>query len=248
MTRFLRLISGDDVAASVPVMIDSSKWEVIEAGLRNSQGKTVVNSISLKDGEEEFIRRAKLIRQYGAHAVVMAFDEKGQATHEDDKVSICKRAYKILTEQANFPPEDIIFDPNILTVATGIEEHDNYAVDFINAVRRIKDECPGAKTSGGVSNISFSFRGNDRVREAMHSAFLYHAVKAGLDMGIVNAGQLEIYEEIPADLLQRVEDVLLNRRADATDRLLEFSETVKGSGKKKQGKILLGEMLPLQNA
>ena len=245
MTRFLRLISGDDVAASVPVMIDSSKWEVIEAGLRNSQGKTVVNSISLKDGEEEFIRRAKLIRQYGAAAVVMAFDEKGQATHEDDKVSICKRAYKILTEQANFPPEDIIFDPNILTVATGIEEHDNYAVDFINAVRRIKDECPGAKTSGGVSNISFSFRGNDRVREAMHSAFLYHAVKAGLDMGIVNAGQLEIYEEIPVDLLQRVEDVLLNRRADATDRLLEFSETVKGSGKKKAGEDLAWRDAPI---
>jgi 5-methyltetrahydrofolate--homocysteine methyltransferase len=245
MTRFLRLISGDDVAASVPVMIDSSKWEVIEAGLCNSQGKTVVNSISLKDGEDEFIRRAKLIRQYGAAAVVMAFDEKGQATDEDSKVAICKRAYKILIEQANFPPEDIIFDPNILTVATGIEEHDNYAVDFIEAVRRIKKECPGAKTSGGVSNISFSFRGNDRVREAMHSAFLYHAVKAGLDMGIVNAGQLEVYEEIPADFLERVEDVLLNRRADATDRLLEFSETVKGAGKKKAGEDLAWRDTPI---
>ncbi len=245
MTRFLRLISGDDVAASVPVMIDSSKWEVIEAGLCNSQGKTVVNSISLKDGEEEFVRRARLIRQYGAAAVVMAFDEKGQATSEDDKVRICKRAYKILIEQASFPPEDIIFDPNILTVATGIEEHDNYAVDFINAVRRIKTECPGAKTSGGVSNISFSFRGNDRVREAMHSAFLYHAVKAGLDMGIVNAGQLEVYEEIPADLLEHVEDVLLNRRSDATDRLLDFSETVKGAGKKKAGEDLSWREAPV---
>lgn len=245
MTRFLRLISGDDVAASVPVMIDSSKWEVIEAGLCNSQGKTVVNSISLKDGEEEFVRRARLIRQYGAAAVVMAFDEKGQATSEDDKVRICKRAYKILIEQASFPPEDIIFDPNILTVATGIEEHDNYAVDFINAVRRIKTECPGAKTSGGVSNISFSFRGNDRVREAMHSAFLYHAVKAGLDMGIVNAGQLEVYEEIPADLLEHVEDVLLNRRSDATDRLLDFAETVKGAGKKKAGEDLSWREAPV---
>ena len=245
MTRFLRLISGDDVAASVPVMIDSSKWEVIEAGLCNSQGKTVVNSISLKDGEEEFIRRAKLIRQYGAAAVVMAFDEKGQATDEDSKVRICKRAYKILVEQVEFPPEDIVFDPNILTVATGIEEHDNYAVDFIQAVKRIKEECPGAKTSGGVSNISFSFRGNDRVREAMHSAFLYHAVKAGLDMGIVNAGQLEIYEEIPADLLEHVEDVLLNRRPDATDRLLDFSETVKGAGKKKAGEDLTWREAPV---
>lgn len=245
MTRFLRLISGDDVAASVPVMIDSSKWEVLEAGLCNSQGKTVVNSISLKDGEEEFVRRAKLIRQYGAAAVVMAFDEKGQATDEDSKVAICKRAYDILVEQVHFPPEDIIFDPNILTVATGIEEHDNYAVDFIKAVKRIKEECPNAKTSGGVSNISFSFRGNDRVREAMHSAFLYHAVKAGLDMGIVNAGQLEVYEEIPADLLEHVEDVLLNRRPDATDRLLELSETVKGAGKKKAGEDLAWREAPI---
>ena len=233
MTKFLRLISGDDVAAAVPVMIDSSRWEVIEAGLHNVQGKAIVNSISLKGGEEEFLRQARLVRRYGAAAVVMAFDEEGQAADEDSKVRICKRAYDLLVREADFPPEDIIFDPNILTVATGIEEHDNYAVDFINAVRRIKKECPGAKTSGGVSNISFSFRGNDRVREAMHSAFLYHAVAAGLDMGIVNAGQLEIYEEIPKDLLEHVEDVLLNRRPDATDRLLEFAETVKGSGKKK---------------
>ena len=234
MTRFLRLLSGDDVAAAVPVMVDSSKWEVLEAGLENLQGRSIVNSISLKDGEEEFLRRAGLVRQYGAAAVVMAFDEKGQAADEDSKVRICKRAYDLLVEKADFAPEDIIFDPNILTVGTGIEEHNNYAVDFINAVRRIKELCPGVKTSGGVSNISFSFRGNDRVREAMHSAFLYHAVKAGLDMGIVNAGQLEIYEQIPKDLLEHVEDVLFNRRDDATDRMLEFAETVKGSGGKKR--------------
>ena len=245
MVRFLRLISGDDVTASVPVMIDSSKWEVIEAGLQNVQGKSIVNSISLKDGEEKFIERAKLVRQYGAAAVVMAFDEKGQAATEDEKVRICKRAYQILVDQVNFPPEDIIFDPNILTVATGISEHDNYAVDFINAIRRIKQECPGAKTSGGVSNISFSFRGNDRVREAMHSAFLYHAIEAGLDMGIVNAGQLEVYEEIPKDLLEHVEDVLLNRRSDATDRLLELAETFKGTGMKKAGEDLAWRDAPV---
>lgn len=245
MTRFLRLISGDDIVAAVPVMIDSSKWEVILAGLQNTQGKAIVNSISLKDGEETFLERARLVRQYGAAAVVMAFDEKGQAADEDSKVRICKRAYDLLVNEVNFPPEDIIFDPNILTVATGIEEHDNYAVDFINAVRRIKQECPNAKTSGGVSNISFSFRGNDLVREAMHSSFLYHAVKAGLDMGIVNAGQLEVYEEIPKELLACVEDVLLNRRADATDRLLDLSETVKGSGKKKSGEDLTWREAPV---
>src|SRR6056297_1688184 len=238
MTRFLRLIAGDAVVAAVPVMVDSSKWEVIEAGLQNVQGKAIVNSISLKDGEEEFLRRARLVRQYGAATVVMAFDEEGQAADEENKVRICKRAYDLLVEKAGFPPEDIIFDPNILTVATGIEEHNNYAVDFIEAVREIKRICPGAKTSGGVSNISFSFRGNDRVREAMHSAFLYHAVKAGLDMGIVNAGQLEVYEEIPKDLLQHAEDVLLNRRPDATDRMLEFAETVKGSGMRAAGEDL----------
>ncbi|MDE0862617.1 MAG: methionine synthase [Rubripirellula sp.] len=238
MTRFLRLISGDDIVAAVPTMIDSSKWEVIEAGLQNTQGKAIVNSISMKDGEATFIERARLVRQYGAAAVIMAFDEQGQAADEDNKVRICKRAYDLLVKEVGFPPEDIIFDPNILTVATGIEEHDNYAVDFINAVRRIKKECPGAKTSGGVSNISFSFRGNDRVREAMHSSFLFHAIKAGLDMGIVNAGQLEVYEEIPKDLLEHVEDVLLNRRSDATDRLLDFAATVKGSGKKKSGEDL----------
>ncbi len=245
MTRYLRLIAGDDVAASVPVMIDSSKWEVIEAGLRNCQGKPIVNSISMKDGEEEFLRRARLVRQYGAAVVVMAFDEQGQAADEDNKVRICKHAYDLLVNEVDFPPQDIIFDPNILTVATGIEEHNNYAVDFINAVRRIKQVCPGAKTSGGVSNISFSFRGNDRVREAIHSAFLYHAVRAGLDMGIVNAGQLEIYEQIPADLLERVEDVLLNRRPDATDRMLEFAETVKGGTKKASGEDLAWREMPV---
>lgn len=238
MTRYLRLIAGDDIAASVPVMIDSSKWEVIEAGLRNCQGKSIVNSISLKDGEEEFIRRAKLIRKYGAAVVVMAFNENGQAADEETKVEICVRAFKILTEIVGFPPRDIIFDPNILTIATGIDEHNRYAVDFINAVRRIKQLCPGAKTSGGVSNISFSFRGNDRVREAIHSAFLYHAIRSGLDMGIVNAGQLEVYEEIPSELRTKVEDVLLNRRPDATDRLLEYAETVKPGAKKSGGEDL----------
>ena len=245
MIRFLRLISGDAVAGSVPVMIDSSKWEVIEAGLQNVQGKAIVNSISLKDGEQKFLERARLVRQYGAATVVMAFDEEGQAATEDEKVRICKRAYDLLVSEVDFPPEDIIFDPNILTVATGIEEHDNYAVDFIEAVRRIKQECPGVKTSGGVSNISFSFRGNDRVREAMHSAFLFHAIKAGLDMGIVNAGQLEVYEEIPKDLLEHVEDVLLNRRSDATDRMLDFAETVKGTGIKKAGEDLAWREAPV---
>lgn len=238
MTRFLRLIAGDEVVAAVPLMIDSSKWEVIEAGLQNVQGKAIVNSISLKDGEEKFLERARLVRQYGAATVVMAFDEQGQAAEKDHKVAICKRAYDLLVNEVQFPPEDIIFDPNILTVATGMSEHNNYAIDFIEAVREIKKVCPGVKTSGGVSNISFSFRGNDPVREAMHSAFLYHAVKAGLDMGIVNAGQLEVYEEIPKDLLEHVEDVLLNRREDATDRMLDFAETVKGSGKKKSAEDL----------
>ncbi|MDG1809752.1 MAG: methionine synthase [Pirellulaceae bacterium] len=232
ITQYLRLIAGETDISTVPVMIDSSKWEVIEAGLRAVQGKAIVNSISLKDGEETFKERAKLIRRYGAATVVMAFDEKGQAVEIDDKVRICKRAFDLLTEEIGFPPEDIIFDPNILTVATGMEEHNDYAINFIEATRKIKVECPGAKVSGGVSNISFSFRGNNVVREAMHAAFLYHAIKAGLDMGIVNAGQLEIYEEIPADLLERVEDVLFNRRPDATDRLIDFAETVKSSKKK----------------
>ena len=232
MKRFLRLIAAEKEIAAVPIMIDSSKWEVIEAGLQNTQGKSIVNSISLKDGQEEFLRKANLVRRYGAAVVVMAFDEKGQAAVKDEKVRICLRAFQLLTEQAGFPPEDIIFDPNILTVATGIDEHNNYAVDFIEATREIKRLCPGVKISGGVSNISFSFRGNDFVREAMHSAFLYHAVAAGMDMGIVNAGQLAVYEEIPNDLLQHVEDVLLNRRPDSTERLLTFAENVKGAGKK----------------
>ena len=235
MTKFLRLIAGESDISAVPVMIDSSKWSVIEAGLQAVQGKAIVNSISLKEGEAEFVAKARLIRRYGAAAVVMAFDEQGQAVEVDDKVRICQRAYEILTQQVDFPPEDVIFDPNILTVATGMEEHDNYAVNFFEATRQIKQLCQGAKVSGGVSNVSFSFRGNDVVREAINAAFLYHAVLAGLDMGIVNAGQLEIYEEIPKDLLGYVEDVLLNRRPDATDRLLEFSETVKTD--KKKGRV-----------
>ncbi len=231
MTKFLRLIAGDGEVSKVPVMVDSSKWSVLEAGLKCLQGKGIVNSISLKDGEAEFLRRARLVRRYGAAVVVMAFDEQGQAVEVDEKVRICQRAYKLLTEQVGFPPQDIIFDPNILTVATGIDEHNNYAVNFIEAVRRIKQICPGAKISGGVSNISFSFRGNEPVREAMHSAFLYHAIQSGLDMGIVNAGQLAVYEEVPKELLVRVEDVLFNRRSDATERLVQLAETVKGKGK-----------------
>lgn len=234
MEKYLRLIAGESDISRVPVMIDSSKWTVIVSGLKNVQGKAIVNSISLKDGEETFLERARLVRQFGAAAVVMAFDEQGQATEVDDKVRICKRAYDLLVQQAGFPPEDIIFDPNILTVATGMEEHDRYALNFIEATRRIKQVCPGAKISGGVSNISFSFRGNDVVREAMHAAFLYHAIQAGLDMGIVNAGQLAIYEEIPAELLERVEDVLLCRRPDATDRLITFAESIKDKGTKKK--------------
>jgi 5-methyltetrahydrofolate--homocysteine methyltransferase len=233
MVKFLRLIAGESDIAKAPVMIDSSKWSVLEAGLQAVQGKAIVNSISLKDGEAEFLRRAGLCRSYGAAVVVMAFDEQGQAATEDEKVRICSRAFKLLTEQIGFPAEDIIFDPNILTVATGIEEHNNYAVDFINATRRIKQACPGVKISGGVSNISFSFRGNDPVREAMHSVFLYHAVQAGLDMGIVNAGQLVIYDEIEPQLKELVEDVLLNRRADSTERLVDFAEAFKGQAGKK---------------
>jgi 5-methyltetrahydrofolate--homocysteine methyltransferase len=231
MTRFLNLVAAEPDIARVPVMIDSSKWSVIEAGLKCVQGKAVVNSISLKEGAEAFKRQAKLIRRYGAAVVVMAFDEAGQADTLERKVEICTRAYRLLTEEVGFPPQDVIFDPNILTVATGIEEHNNYAVNFIEAARRIKATLPHCKVSGGVSNISFSFRGNNVVREAMHSAFLYHAIKAGMDMGIVNAGQLAVYEEIPKDLLELVEDVLLNRRPDATERLVAFAETVKQKGK-----------------
>ena len=231
MEKFLRLIAGESDIARVPVMVDSSKWEVIEAGLKCLQGKGVVNSISLKEGEEKFIHQAKLIRRYGAAVIVMAFDERGQADTLERKIEVCSRAYKILTEQVGFPPQEIIFDPNILTVGTGIEEHNNYAVHFIEATRWIKQNLPLAKVSGGVSNISFSFRGNNPVREAMHSAFLYHAIKAGMDMGIVNPGMLAVYEEIPKDLLELVEDLLLNRRPDATERLVSFAETVKKSDK-----------------
>ncbi|MBM3837331.1 MAG: methionine synthase [Verrucomicrobia bacterium] len=231
MTHFLNLISGEPDIARVPIMIDSSKWSVIEAGLKCVQGKGIVNSISLKEGEAKFVEQAKLVRRYGAAVVVMAFDEKGQADSLPRRTEVCARAYKILTEQVGFPPEDIIFDPNILTVGTGMEEHANYAVDFIEATRWIKQNLPFAKVSGGVSNISFSFRGNNTVREAMHSAFLYHAVKAGLDMGIVNAGQLAVYDEVPKDLLELVEDVLLNRRPDATERLIKFAESVKQKDK-----------------
>ncbi len=231
MTHFLHLMASEPDIARLPVMIDSSKWSVLEAGLQCTQGKSVVNSLSLKEGEEEFKRRAGMVRRYGAAAVVMAFDEEGQADSFERKIAICKRSYDLLVNEVGFPPEDIIFDPNVLTVATGIEEHNNYAVDFINATRWIKENLPYASVSGGISNISFSFRGNNIVREAMHSAFLYHAIRAGLDMGIVNAGMIEVYEEIEPGLLERVEDVLLNRRPDATERLVEYAERVKGEGR-----------------
>jgi 5-methyltetrahydrofolate--homocysteine methyltransferase len=231
MTRFLNLIGSEPEIARIPIVIDSSKWSVIEAGLKCVQGKAVVNSISLKNGEEEFLRQARLIRRYGAAAIVMAFDERGQADNFERKSEICSRAYDRLTKQAEFPANDIVFDPNVLTIATGLEEHRNYAVDFIEATRWIKKNLPGARVSGGVSNISFSFRGNNTVREAMHAAFLFHAIRAGLDMAIVNAGQLAVYEEIEPELRERVEDVLLNRRDDATERLIEFAERVKGKAK-----------------
>lgn len=234
MVTFLNLMAAEPEIARVPFMIDSSKWEVIEAGLKCLQGKGIVNSISMKEGEKEFIRQAKLVRRYGAATVVMAFDEDGQADTYERRIAICERAYRILVDQIKFPPSDIIFDPNIFPVATGIDEHKNYAVDFFRATKWIKENLPGAHVSGGVSNVSFSFRGNQLVREAMHSAFLYHAIKNGMDMGIVNPTMLEVYDEIPKDLLERVEDVLLNRREDATERLLDFAETVKGSAKKKE--------------
>ncbi len=233
MTHFLNLIAVEPDIARVPIMIDSSKWSVIEAGLKCIQGKGVVNSISLKEGEENFLKQAREIRKYGASAVVMAFDEEGQATLLEHKVEVCSRAFKLLTETVGFAPHDIIFDPNILTVATGMEEHNDYAMAFIEAVKQIKERCPGALVSGGISNISFSFRGNNPVREAMHSAFLYHAIHAGLDMAIVNAGMLNVYEEIPKDLLELVEDVLLNRRKDATERLIDFAENYKAEGTRK---------------
>ncbi|MGE5097188.1 MAG: methionine synthase, partial [Betaproteobacteria bacterium] len=231
MTRFLLLVAAEPDIARVPVMLDSSKWSVIEAGLKCVQGKSIVNSISLKSGEEEFVHQAKLARRYGAAVVVMAFDEKGQADTLERKTSICKRCYDILTQKVGFPPEDIIFDPNIFAIATGIEEHNGYGRDYIEAVKWIHHHLPHAKTSGGVSNLSFSFRGNEPIREAMHTAFLYHATKAGMTMGIVNAGQLGVYEEIPKDLLERVEDVIFNRRPDGTERLVDFAETYKAKAK-----------------
>ena len=224
MVRFLNLVASEPDISRVPVMIDSSRWSIIEAGLKRVQGKAVVNSISLKEGEEEFVRQARLLKRYGAAVIVMAFDERGQADTKERKVEICKRAYGILTEEVGFPPEDIIFDPNVFAIATGIEEHDNYGVDFIEAVREISTTLPHAKTSGGISNVSFSFRGNNPVREAIHAVFLYHAIKAGLTMGIVNAGQLAVYDEIDEDLREAVEDVVLNRRPDSTERLLALAE------------------------
>jgi 5-methyltetrahydrofolate--homocysteine methyltransferase len=231
MTRFLNMIASEPDISRVPIMIDSSKWTVIEAGLKCVQGKAIVNSISLKEGEENFLFQATLLKRYGAATVVMAFDEKGQADTEDRKFEICERSYKLLTEKIGFPPQDIIFDPNIFAVATGIEEHNNYAVDFINATRRIRQNLPHAHVSGGLSNVSFSFRGNNPVREAMHSVFLYHAIKAGMNMGIVNAGQLEVYDQIPSELKEAVEDVILNRHDQATDRLLELAPKYQGDGK-----------------
>lgn len=238
MVRFLNLMASEPDIARVPVMIDSSKWSVIEAGLRCLQGKGVVNSISMKEGEQEFIRQALLIKRYGAAAVVMAFDELGQADTFERKIQICSRAYEILVEQVGFPCEDIIFDPNIFAIATGIEEHNNYAVDFIQAVSWIKAHLPGAKVSGGVSNVSFSFRGNDPVREAIHTVFLYHAIQAGMDMGIVNAGMIGVYDDLEPNLKERVEDVVLNRRQDASERLIEIAETAKGMIKDEATKLL----------
>jgi 5-methyltetrahydrofolate--homocysteine methyltransferase len=231
MVRFLNLIASEPDISRVPIMVDSSKWEVIEAGLRCIQGKGIVNSISMKEGLDAFRHQARLVRRYGAAAVVMAFDEKGQADTYERKIEICERAYRVLVDEIDFPPEDIIFDPNIFAIATGIEEHNNYAVDFINATRWIKANLPGAKVSGGVSNVSFSFRGNDPVREAIHTVFLYHAIKAGMDMGIVNAGMVGVYDDLDPELRERVEDVVLNRRPDAGERLVEVAESAKGAAK-----------------
>ncbi|HET8704797.1 MAG TPA: dihydropteroate synthase, partial [Pseudomonadales bacterium] len=246
MVTFLNLIASEPDIARVPIMIDSSKWEVIEAGLKCVQGKCVVNSISLKEGEAEFIEKAKLCQRYGAAIVVMAFDETGQADTEQRKKEICQRSYEVLVNQVGFAPEDIIFDPNIFAIATGIEEHNTYALDFINACRFIKENLPHALTSGGVSNVSFSFRGNNPVRETIHAVFLYHAIRAGLSMGIVNAGQLAIYEDIPLDLRERVEDVVLNRRADATERLLEVADKYKGDGAQKAEEDLAWRSWPVE--
>jgi 5-methyltetrahydrofolate--homocysteine methyltransferase len=237
MTEFLNYIATEPEIARLPIMVDSSKWSVIEAGLKCVQGKAIVNSISLKEGEADFLAKARLVRRYGAAMVVMAFDERGQADTTARKVAICQRAYRLLTEQAGVDASDIIFDPNVLAIATGLEEHNDYARNFIEAAREIKATCPGVKISGGISNLSFSFRGNEVVREAMHSAFLFHAIKAGLDMGIVNAGQLVVYEDIPRDLLTHVEDILFNRRADATERMVSFAEQVKGTASKREADL-----------
>ncbi|MGB0775594.1 MAG: dihydropteroate synthase, partial [Akkermansiaceae bacterium] len=246
MTRFLNLVQSEPDITKVPITVDSSKWEIIEAGLKCLQGKGIVNSISLKEGEGIFKTHARKIMKYGAAAVVMAFDENGQAATYEDKIKICERAYRILVDEVGFNPQDIIFDPNILTVATGIDEHNNYAVDFFEATAWIKENLPGAKVSGGVSNVSFSFRGNNPVREAMHAAFLYHAGKAGMDMGIVNAGMLEVYDEIPDDMLTHVEDVLLNRDEGATERLLDFAEQFKGVKKSAQKEDLTWREAPVE--
>jgi 5-methyltetrahydrofolate--homocysteine methyltransferase len=230
MEKFLRLVAAEPDISRVPVVIDSSKWEVIERGLQNVQGKGIVNSISMKEGEEAFLEQARKVRAYGAAVIVMAFDEKGQADTLERRITICRRAYELLVEEVGFPPQDIIFDPNIFAVATGIAEHNRYAIDFLEATEWIKQNLPLAKVSGGVSNLSFSFRGRDRVREAMHASFLYHARQRGMDMGIVNASQLEVYAEIEPELLERVEDVLFDRREDATERLVDFAEAMAASG------------------
>ena len=247
MVTFLNLLAAEPDISRVPIMIDSSKWSVIEAGLKCVQGKSVVNSISLKEGEGPFLDHAKKVRRYGAAVVVMAFDEQGQAETAERKFEICKRAYKLLTEKVGFPPEDIIFDPNIFAVATGIEEHSNYGLAYIEATRRIKAELPYVHVSGGVSNLSFAFRGNERVREAMHSVFLYHAIHAGMDMGIVNAGQLALYDDIDPELRELVEDVILNRRDDATDRLLEAAEKYRGEGAQKREVDLAWREKPVED-
>ncbi|MFN3313638.1 MAG: dihydropteroate synthase, partial [Hyphomonas sp.] len=245
MTTYLNLIAAEPDIARVPVMIDSSKWEVIEAGLKCVQGKPIVNSISMKEGEDKFREQAEACLSYGAAVVVMAFDEQGQADTAPRKIEICQRAFRILMEEVGFPPEDIIFDPNIFAVATGIEEHNTYALDFIEAVKVIRETCPGCHISGGLSNVSFSFRGNEPVRRAMHSVFLYYAIPAGMDMGIVNAGQLDIYDDIEPELREAVEDVILNRRTDATDRLVDLAERFKGQKGKVREKDLSWRELPV---
>ena len=234
MTEFLNLLATEPEAARLPIMVDSSRWSVLEAGLKCLQGKGIVNSISLKEGEEQFLEHARVIRRYGAAVIVMAFDEQGQADTVERKVEICERAYRLLTEQVGFPAEDLIFDPNVLAVATGIEQHNEFARAFIESLPLIKERCPGARTSGGISNLSFAFRGNQHVREAMHSAFLYHAIRAGLDMGIVNAGLLMVYEDIEPELLEHVEDVIWNRRPDATERLVDLARRYEGEAVRRE--------------